>query len=785
MINHYFKVAYRNLVRNKIYSAISILGLTVGLTSAMSIFIWVRYELSFDSYHENAQDICQPYMYDTNRDDGLNQFTVSPIVAEILESEFPEVIKTARRGWLGKFTLRYEDKIFEESNGFGADPSMLEMLSYEFLTGNPKTAFENTNSIILTESMSEKYFGEENPMGKLLMINKEFTLEVTGVIKNPPANSQFQFDFLTPILFAPKLGRSLEGEEFSNCYFLTFIQLAKNTNLSELNQKLIKRLRVELDNQNVILAIALIPITEIHIREGGGLQKIYIFSIIGIIILIIASFNFMNMSISLSSKRAKEIGIRKVSGSLRGQLMRQFFSESFIIVFISADIALILIVPLISFFNQITNSNVTVYLLDPVFLFILLGVLFLTAFVAGFYPALYLSSFNPLLALKDRFGTGRGKSRQRRILVGIQFCAAIIFLICAIIMHCQLKSIKNYNYGLNKDNILYIKLDDEASSKYEVIKQELLQHSEIEKVTTANYLPVGITNGNFDIWGVNDGIDRRILETQVGYDYLDFFELAMADGRFYDETFGTDINEAVIVNETAINKVGLENPVNNPFYYRGRNFNLIGVMKDFQHQSPVNRVINPVIFRQSEAGQDYLFVRLSSSVIDLKISAPIIARIESVFKKLNPDSPFSLSYLDEFSTERERLMETRQSIILFVSILSISIACLGLLGLSALMNEKRTKEIGIRKVLGASTSQISVLLSREFVVIALLANLIAWPIAWFAMEKWLQDFTNRIDLTIWPFLLGGLIALMIAILTVSSQAIKSAIANPVNSLRDE
>lgn len=785
MIKHYIKVAIRNLIRNKTYAGINILGLTVGITCAMAIFIWIKHELSFDAYHKDAEQIHQAYFNDINVENSSRQYTVSPIIANILKEEFPEVINTARRTWLGRVSLQFEDIIFEEEDGCSADPSMFDMLSYKFLSGNAKTAFVNINSIVLTKALAIKYFGQQNPMGLILTLNKEHSLEVTGVIEDLPANTEFEFDFLTPLLFSQKLGSQLDGGEFNPCNFLTFVVLDQHASLDDLNQKIQERIRIDLDNRGITFAISLIPIMDIHLFESGGKQKVYIFSIIGILILIIACFNFMNLSIALSAKRAKEIGIRKVSGSRRMQLIAQFFSESFIIVFIAIDIALILVNPLISYFNQITNNHIAVDLYDPYFLLILAGILLFTSFAAGFYPAMYLSSFNPLTVLKDRFGMKKGKTNYRKYFIGVQFGTSILFLVCTIIMRDQLQSIKNFDYGVHKENIIYTSLNDNSKERFATLKQELSRIPEIATITTADYLPTAISIGNFTGWGVNDGVNRRILETKVGYDFLELFDLQLAEGRFYNKEISSDKRESIVVNEAAIRKVGLENALNNSFYYMGRDYTLIGIIKDFQHQSPVNNIPEPVIFRISEEGQHYMFLRLQPSVSDHQRITNLMASVKNTLAGFDPDSPVDFAFVDDFKTGRERMMETRQEMIFFVSVLSIFIACLGLLGLSALMNEKRTKEIGIRKVMGASITQITTLLSKEFIVIALFANLLAWPIAWYAMHVWLQNFTHRIDISIWPFLFGGVAALAIAILTVSSQAIRSAFANPIKSLRDE
>jgi len=559
--------------------------------------------------------------------------------------------------------------------------------------------------------------------------------------------------------------------------------LQKNISYHEVSAKVSQRLISE--GKEIKFEICLVPLSDVYLLDTGGKQKLYVFSLIALIILVIGSINFMNLATARSISRSKEIGIRKVAGAHRSQVIKQFMGESLLLTFIAACFAIVLAEMFLSHFNEYTGKQIVINFSDFHFIFGLIGIIILTGVLAGMYPALFLSSFRPANILKDQIKAGSGKTLLRKSLVVLQFVLSIFFIICTIIMSDQVKYIRNFNLGMNKDNIFYVNLEGDIRNKYSTVKNELLKNPAISYITSASQLPNVIRSGSYFQWGVNDDRNRRMCHTYVDCDYLETFEMEMAAGRFYDKKFSTDLTESIIVNETAIKKIGLKSPVGKPFYYINQYYNLIGIVKDFQHNSPLNIPPEPLTILLRPEGNKYLFIKINPNVTDIHTITETTNFIKSVCDKFSPNRPLEYSFLNDFSYNRERTIQARQKIIFYSTILAIFISCLGLFGLSSLMNKQRTKEIGIRKVLGASLSGIFVMLSKEFAKWVLIANIIAWPIAYFVMTKWLQNFAYRTNIGWWTFLLAGIFALVIALLTVSYQAIRAALANPVNAMRYE
>jgi len=783
MIKNYLKIAFRNIYRNKIYSFINIFGLAIGMACSILILLWVQEELRYDDFHEKGDDIYQAYLKATKDDQVGYQSTTSPAIAGILKNEYPEVIETVRLGTLGEIVFKYKDKILLEDQGAAADPAIFDIFTFPFLKGNAKTALTQPFSIVLTEDLAKKYFESEDPIGKMVKLNNTFDFKVTGVMKNVPPNSNQQFDFLVPFTFLKELGNDIQGTPFYPCSYFTYNLLQKNTSADELNAKVKERLISE--GKEIIFEIYLIPLTETYLLDTGGTQRLYIFSVIAIVILIIASINFMNLATAKSFNRSKEIGMRKVAGAQRSQIIKQFLGESFLLTLIALFFAIIFGEIALTYFNEYAGSRIVIDLLDIKFIGSLISVVLITSIVAGMYPAIFLSSFNPVSLFKDRAKSGSRKTLLRKSLVILQFVLSIFFIICTIIISNQINYVQNFNLGMNKDNIVYVRLEGDVQNKFSLVKNELIKNPNISSVCSASLLPNAIRSGSYFQWGVNDDHSRRICYTYVSSDYLKTFEMQMAGGRFYSHDFLTDTEDAIIVNEAAIKKIGMESLVNQPFYFGNNYKNLIGVIKDFQHNSVLNIPPEPVALFLRPEGNQYLFAKINSEIKDIHTLTATVNFIKSICNQFSPDRPLKYNFLNDYTYDRERTMQASHTMILFSTFLAILISSLGLFGLSSFMIEGRTKEIGIRKALGSSIANILMLISKEFIKWVIIAGLIACPLAWYAMSEWLQQFAHQVDIGFIVFFIAAGIALIISFITISTQSIKAAIANPIKSLRYE
>lgn len=783
MIKNYLKIAFRNIYRNKVYSFINIFGLAVGIACSILILLWVQEELSYDDFHEKGDQIYQAYLKGIKNDEIGFQSTTSPLIASILKNEYPEVVETVRLGTLGELVFKYEDKILLENKGTAADPAIFNVFTFPFIKGNAKTALTDPFSVVLTEDFAKKYFGNADPIGKMVKINNAFDFKVTGIIENVPLNSSQQFDFLVPFTFLKELGNDIQGSPFYPCRYYTFTLIQENTSIAGLNEKVRERLHSE--GKEITFEIHLIPLTETYLLDTGGEQRIYIFSVIAFVILIIASINFMNLATAKSFNRSKEIGMRKVAGAQRSQIIKQFLGESFLLTQIALIFAIVFGQIALTYFNEYAGSRITINLLDINFIGSLIAVVIITSIIAGMYPAIFLSSFNPVSLFKDRAKSGSRKTMLRKSLVILQFVLSIFFITCTIIISDQINYVQNFNLGMNKKNIVYVRLEGDIQNKFGVVKNELVKNPDIYSVCSASLLPNVIRSGSYFQWGVNDDHSRRMCHTYVSYDYLKTFGMKMVDGRFYSKDFSTDSENAIIVNEAAIKKVGLENPVNQPFYMDYKYLNLIGIVKDFQHNSVLNTPPEPLALFLRPEGNQYLFAKINPEVTDIHKLTTTVDFIKSVCNQFSPDRPLQYNFLNDYTYDRERSMQASHVLILFSTFLAILISGLGLFGLSSFMIEGRTKEIGIRKALGSSVTNILMLISKEYIRWVIIAGLIACPLAWFAMNEWLQQFAHQVEIGLMVFFIAVTLAQIISLVTISTQSIKAATANPIKALRYE
>ncbi|UCE06245.1 MAG: ABC transporter permease [bacterium] len=780
MFKNYLIVALRNMMKQKMYSFINISGLTIGMACTILIMLWVKDEMSFDRFHENADHIYRVVFADESYEQIRHYWVTPPALAAALKKDFPEVRHSVKFHSQDGMLVTYGESKFKETAGF-TDASVFDIFTLPFINGNPRTALVNPYSAVITEKMAVKYFGHEDPMNKRLTLDNQIDVTVTGVIQDIPDNSYLQFDFLIQFEHLHELTGQGNVESWNNYGYSTFVLLPEDVNINEFNQKIADlALKAESYDDNFKPRLYLQPLVDIHLYNlngGGAITYVYIFSLIAVFVLLIACINFMNLATARSATRSKEVGLRKVIGGSKLNLIQQFYGESILLSFIALIFSLILVELSLPAFNYLSGKALSLNFMGNFqMLPVLFGVALVTGIISGSYPALFLSSFKPVNVLKG--SKISGSSLLRKILVVFQFSLSIVLIICTLVVSNQLDYINSQYLGFDKDQVLYIPLNHELKAKSALVKNELLQNPQILNVS-ATSSKIGIRplwSVDLNQWEGNDREKALLLSIiHTDYDFLETFNIEMASGRYYSREFATDTG-AVVLNETAIKEMGLKDPIGKRIFEKTH---IIGVVKDFNFKS-LHSNIAPLALFMNPNRVLHMAVKIKADDINSTISY-----LKDMTKKFAPDFPFEYHFLDEDFEQLYRSERRLETIFNYFSTLAIIISCLGLFGLASFTAGQRTKEIGIRKVLGASVSGIVVLLSKEFTKWVLLANIFAWPVAYYAMKNWLQNFAYRIDLSWEFFILTGWLALMIAILIVSFLAIKAAITNPVETLRYE
>jgi predicted permease len=787
VLKNYLKVALRNIRRHPGYSTINIAGLAIGLACCLFILIWVMDELSYDKFHENA-----PHLYRVEENQYYSgrvyHVTVTPYpLAPALKADFPEIIEATQYVGVGGQLIRYGEKAFFETGIRAVAPAFFRMFTFPFIKGDSNTALDDPFSLVISEEIAEKYFGEEDPIGKVFSVNNRYDMKVSGVMKNVPDNSYLQFDMVIPYALLEKVGAV--SDSMGSNSILTFVQLQKGTSLPQINDKIRGFIKKHVPDSVTELELALYSRIHLHQyfgygRDMGQIKYVYIFSLIAFFVLLIACINFMNLSTARSANRAREVGVRKVVGALKSHIIRQFYGESVIYAFIALAFAVILVVLLMSPFNNLSGKELSLGILGNwLILAGFLGVTLFTGLVAGSYPALFLSSFQPVKVIKGSLKSGAGSSLFRRILVVVQFALSIFLIIGTVVVYNQLHYMKNRDVGYDKEHLVYIPMRGQTGRFYEALKNALVRDPRILSVTGSSHRPSNIgSNSGGANWDGKDP-DQVVLigMSSVDYDFIDTIGIELTEGRSFSKEYGTDQTEAFIVNEEVAKLMGKESVVGENFSFVGRDGHIIGVMKNFHYYSLRNKIEPLAIYmRPPDQGFSYTLIRIPSENISASLDF-----VEETWQKVVLGFPFEYRFLVEDFEYYYRSEERMVDLLKYFSILAVFIACLGLFGLASFSAEQRTKEIGIRKVLGASAQQITLLLCKEFFVLVLMANIIAWPVAYFVMRNWLQDFAYRTSLGMLTFVLTMLLALIIALLTVSFQAVKAAIANPVDALKYE
>jgi predicted permease len=775
MFKNYLTTALRNIKKHKTYSFINIAGLAIGIAACSLILLWVQDELSYDHYHKNLENIGKAVLNVEGEYWNSSNWALAPI----LKQDYPEIEKATRYASRTRL-MKYEQNRFYETGAF-VDEDFLEIFTYPLLEGNPKTALATNNSIVLTREIATKYFASENPLGKVITIDNNTELTVTGIIDNVPSNSTFQFSFLAPV--------KLFGEERLNSWAVesqSYYLLKANTNLADLNKK-ISGVVMKHDmrtKQNVDLFLHHYERLHLYSLSGTGpIIYVYLFSAIAFLILLIACINFMNLATARANNRAREIGIRKVVGAAKMNVIRQFFSESIILSFVALIFAIVLVYLFLPAFNSLAGKQLSLNILGS-FSHIggLITITLLTGLISGSYPSLVLSSFKPVEVLKISNKTGSTKSLLRKFLVVSQFCAAIVLIISTLVIYKQLDYIRSKNLGFNREHVVIFPLYDSFKQNYESFKNELRQNRDIINVTTANNIPTRIGNINPVYWeGQTTENYRTINFVAVDFDYFDTFEMTMAEGRKFSKEFSTD-RQNYIVNEELAKLMGFKSVIGKMFSIWQNEGQIIGVVKNFHSRSLHNEIV-PVVFTCSPDwywSLSRVFVKIKSNKIP-----ETLEYIENTVANFAPEYPFTYSFLDEHFEKLYKGDQQIGTIFKYFSFIAIFISCLGLFGLAAFMIGQRTKEIGIRRILGASKSYIMMILSKEFIVLIVVSNIIAWPLAYLVMNQLLESYAYRTDVSLMIFLGAGLFTLLLTFLTISVQTLKATRTNPVDALHYE
>lgn len=791
MFISYLKIAWRSIQKHIFSSAINVVGLALGMACCLLMLLWVNDEFNFDSFHENGNEIYR-VISEIHSTKGISVNARTPnALGPVLKDEFPEIVDFIRYQGYENWFIKANDKTFNNTVFGTAEPEFFNMFTFPFVKGNPKEALNNPSSIVITESMALKYFGESDPMGKTVNIMSEgFT--VTGIIKDIPQNSHLQFDCMIPVSNIERFNHQ-DFTSWESMFFYTYIQTSKNVSKQNLEEKIYNLLNKRAGKSEIKLLLQ--PMADVHLLSDfesdndnysqGNIQYVYIFIVMALCILLVACINYMNLSTAKSSNRAKEVGMRKVIGASRFNIGIQFIGESLMLCVFALILSVGILYVSLPLFNEFTGKNLILDFISSWYLVLsLIVVTIVTGLLSGSYPAFFISSLKPIKALKSVNELNQSRRGLfRKVLVITQFVFTVVLLVISLTMHSQLDFLRNKNLGYNKNHVIHF--TDYTTVSIEVLGEELLKYPGILNVSFSNSPARRYSRLKNEISWEGKNPDDVILTYTLSVDpeYLNTFQIELKEGRFYSKEMPTDRTNFVL-NETAVKKMGFSSPIgtkltyNNP-YYGVIEGNIIGVVKDY-HQTSLHNPIEPMVFLPVIETRD-VCIRVNPNDISGSIN-----HMESLWKKYaNPDYPFVYEFVDEAINKfYAREQKIGSAFTIFTS-LTLIIACLGLIGLASFMTEKRTKEISIRKVLGATVSGVSILISREFIKWVLIANIIAFPLAYILVEKWLGSFAYKVGIDPWIFIYSGVFSIMLALLTVMYHAVKAAFANPIDSIKYE
>ena len=799
MLKNYLKVAARNLARYKGYAFINIMGLAVGIAASVLIFLYIADELSFDRFHDNADRIYRITADWSNKGDSrIHQLGTPHVLAKTIREKYPQVqALTQISGPLGDVVLKHRDLALKETDAFAADASFFDVFTFPLVKGNSESALRAPNTVVLSETLADKCFGKEDPLDKTIEIqdvSERIPLKVTGVMRDVPPDSHFRFEMLVSLAtLYPK-----PSMDWTSNNYATYLLLSEGVTEALMEEKLVEidKLYFEGGEQHIPWIWTLEPITRIHLysdlvtgnQPNGSIAYVKLFTFVAVLILVIAGINFVNLATARSSRRAREVGIRKVVGSLRSQLVGQFLGESILTSFVALAVGIGLIQAALPFYRSITGRNLGLsYFTNPLVIPGLLALSLAVGFLAGLYPAFFLSSFKQTEVLKgSRFGgRNRGALALRNGLVVFQFAMSVLLIIGSLVIAKQLDFIKNQRLGFDKDHVVAVHNADNLGPQLAVYGDRLKQHPDIFGVTAAGALPgQGTSNWGLGVEGVETGRPMNMNFLTCDQDFADVLNIRMIEGRFMSREHPSDV-DAVVINRKAAEYFGVPQPVGKKIriWWTKKNLTIIGIIDDFHFES-LHRDVRPMGYILPEAinssRKPYLLAKIRS-----ESTTSVLSYIEKTWASMASGLPFEFTFLDEKIDSLYQNDNRAGKVVSLFSILAIFVSCLGLFGLAAFVTEQRTKEIGIRKIVGARLSTILWLLTSQFVKWVVVANLIAWPVGYWIMDRWLKGFAFRTSLTVWLFLASGLTAVAIAILTISRQAFRAARANPADSLRYE
>jgi predicted permease len=786
MLRNYFKVALRNLSRNKVYSIINIAGLSIGMACCVLILLWVQDELSYDRFHKGADSLYRVTEAWNDHGETKRDALTSSLLAPALKEELPEINLATRFDPGGEQLIKCRDNRFQNDVVAKADNAFFHMFSFPFVAGDPKTALIDPFSVVLSEEMSRKYFGDYNPLGKLMNIDRR-DFAVTGVMENIPDNSHLQFDCLVPFESRTESFKKAADKWYVSAY-VTYVLVDGDLPVDRMEQRISSVLARHISDTTVTLGLQ--PIKDIHLYsaglefsggEPGDIRYVYMFSAMAFLILLIACINFMNLATARSGTRAKEIGVRKVVGADRKQIRKQFFGESILLSFVALAAALALLELLLPLVSAWLGKPLNLDLVRrPELIIALVGLALLTGVLAGSYPALFLSSFKPIRVLKGAAILVSRGATLRKVLVVIQFAASVFLIISALVISGQLGFMTKGDLGFDQEHLLYVRMRGGFLEDYQNIKGQLLQNPDVISVS-AGWPPKSPhwTSSDVEWEGKDPNKEVTMCRYEVDFGYVKTLGMELVRGRDFSEEFATDAKEAYLVNQEAVKQMGLSDPVGKKLSYDGHQGKILGVVKDF-HQGSLRDPIYPLVLQIHSKKLFFMLARIKPGAVP-----EVIDLVENRWRETASEFPFEYHFLDQTIEGFYRAEQRMGSIFRWSTFLAILISCMGLFGLAAFAAEKRTKEIGIRKVLGASAASIVKLLSKEIILLVLLANLIAAPIAYWAMTRWLENFAYRMELSMSLFFISALVAVATAVVTVSYQAIKAGLANPVETLRYE
>jgi len=800
MLKNYLRIAFRNFKSQRFYSFTNIFGLSVGITACILVLLYVKHEFSFDSYHKNVNQIYR-IGFSFTQEGVTNYCAQTPAkLGPALKDMYPEIKKLSRIYFSKRMFVEAGDiKKFEDRISY-ADPEFFDIFSYDVISGNIAQFLKSANSIVITESTAKKYFGNSNPLGKIIEIDNKYMFEVNGVIKDVPVNSQFRFDFIAPYASLEKQPVSGYFSQWS-CTFgsYTYMLVGNGFDPKSFEKKTANFFKTHTDLKEGDWRVIAVPLSDIHlnsrladeIEENSSISKIIIISSIALFILLLACINFVNLSTARASRRALEIGIRKVMGAGKSQLVKQFLGESVLISLVALVFSGITILLIMPSFSTLVGTNIGFNLINNwSTLLMIVGGVVIVGLLAGIYPAFFISSYEPVKVTRGNVSSGdsgkQSSSFLRKGLVVFQFSISIVLIAGTIIVNLQLNYLRGFDMGFDKKQMIVLPVHEKFGDIYKTVKNEIINIPGVVSVTAGLGAPVTFNSINTVCKpnGTDDRGEFPIVVNSIDYDYMDQFGVQIVAGRNFSEEYSNDFPNSMIINEKMARRLGFNNvkdAIGKSYIISLNNYKpeIIGVVKDFNAGSLHNEIssqvfmINPKWFKE-------LIVKANSTNMPSTIS-----KLKGVWEKFFPKYPFEYSFLDE-SIDRMYKSEDRYSQVISVfSVVALFIACLGLLGLASFIAKQRKKEIGIRKVHGASIESIIQIVSGEFAILVIIGNLIAWPTAYYFMNKWLQEFAYRVDLSWWIFIVSGLMTLIIAMLTVGYQAIKAAVANPVESLKNE